>query len=165
MDNKNENVNGTEQTQSSQDLEACKAELAQIRERYLYLTAEFDNYKKRLEKERSSWIEQSQDAVLLDILPIVDDMERALIEIQQLPPEHASHLKGIELIAKSLSKLLKKYDIEEIPVTRTFDPAYFEAVMQVSAEGYVSGEIVSVLQKGYMRKGQVLRPAKVSVAQ
>jgi molecular chaperone GrpE len=147
-------------------LAACQSQLQTQKDRYMYLTAEFDNYKKRQEKERLSWLEFAQDGVLVDMLPIVDDIERALTDLQakQLP-ELASQVTGIELIAKELSKTLKKYDIEEIPQAVQFDPERFEAVMQVKSETHKPGEIVAVFQKGYTRKGRVLRPVKVSVAE
>ena len=146
-------------------LDVCRVQLAQAKERYMYLQAEFDNYKKRLEKERTSWIDAAQDVVIVDVLSTVDDMDRALQELQALPKELSVHLAGFEMIAKSLHKILKKYDVEEIPYSKTFNPEYCEAVMQVASPDHQSGEVVSILQKGSMRKGRVLRPAKVSVAQ
>ncbi len=164
MDENNNEQNQAPETQPSQ-LELCQTELVHAKDRYKYLQAEFDNYKKRLEKERSSWVEAAQDVVITDVLAIVDDMERALQELQALPKELSVHLAGFEIIGKSLLKLLKKYDIEEIPYSTTFNPESFEAVMQVASSDHTSGDIVSILQKGYMRKGRILRPAKVSVAQ
>ncbi len=147
------------------ELEACRSEVARIKERSTYLQAEFDNYKKRLEKERLSWMETAQDIAIIDLLPVVDDMDRALDQVQTLPQELKVHLAGFEMIAKSLNKILKKYDVEEISYAKTFDPEYFEAVMQAPAtQTLLSGEIAAILQKGYIRKGRVLRPAKVSVA-
>ncbi len=161
-----ENPENTPQA-DSEALQECQAQVKQLQEKYLYLNAEFDNYKKRLEKERTAWVENAQDGVLLNVLPIMDDMERALAELHsgQLPAEVVAHLAGMELIAKGLSKMLKRYDVEEIPPAKTFDPQFFEAVMQVESEAHASGEIVSNLEKGYTRKGRVLRPAKVSIAQ
>lgn len=146
-------------------IDACRKELAQAKERYLYLQAECDNYKKRIEKERASWIDAAQDAVLIDVLGIVDDMDRALQGLQNIPEGLLVHVTGFEMIAKSLHKILSKYQVQEIPYAKHFDPEYYEAVMQVASEKHQSGEIVSILQKGYVRKDRVLRPAKVSVAQ
>lgn len=153
------------QNQTEQELEACRTELTKAKERGMYLQAEFDNYKKRLEKERSSWMEAAQDVVLIDLLTIVDDMERALQELQTVPQELSVHLTGFQMIAKSLAKILKKYDIEEIPYSKEFNPEFFEAVMQVASPSFAPGEVVAILQKGYTRASRVLRPAKVSVAQ
>lgn len=151
-------------TQEISPLDNCRRELAQMRERALYLQAEFDNYKKRVEKERTLWIESAQDALLQDVLPLVDDIERALQGLQSLPAELRVHSVGVEMVSKSLHKLLQKYDLEEINSLETFNPEYHEAVMQVASDKHPAGEIVTVLQKGYTRKGRVIRPAKVSVA-
>lgn len=147
------------------ELEVCRAELAQAKERILYAQAEFDNYKKRYERERATWFEAAQDSVLIDILPLLDDTERALKEMHNLPENLKTHVTGFEIIRKSLEKILKKYDVEEIQFSKTFNPEYFDAVMQVASENHQPGEIVAILQKGYTRKGRVLRPAQVSVAQ
>lgn len=165
MDN-NENITPEMQDGASEaSHESCKKELQQAKDRYLYLNAEFDNYKKRLEKERGQWAETAQDDVLMSVLTIVDDMDRALEGFKSLPPELAAHVAGVELIAKGLNKLLNQYNLQEIHLVKEFDPEKFEAVMQLPSESHASGEIVSILQKGYMRHGRVLRPAKVSVAQ
>lgn len=144
---------------------SCEKELNQAKERYLYLNAEFDNYKKRLERERGQWAEFAQDDVLLSILSVVDDMDRAVEGFKALPPELASHVAGLEIISKGLAKILSKYDLEEIPFATKFDPERYDAIMQVPSDGHESGDIVAILQKGYMRHGRVLKPAQVSVAQ
>lgn len=157
-------INQTTQQSEASPLDICQKELQQTKERYAYLQAELDNYKKRVDKERALWMETAQDAVVSDILPLVDDMDRALEGLQSVPQELQVHVAGFEMISRALAKLLKKYDIEEIPFSKTFDPEYFEAVMQTPADNTSSGDIVTILQKGYQRKGRVLRPAKVSVA-
>ena len=103
--------------------------------------------------------------MLLLLLSVVDDMDRALEEFKKLPAELAAHSKGLEIIGKGLHKILSQYSIQEIPFVKEFDPERFEAVMQVASDSHASGENVSILQKGYMRQGRILRPAKVSVAQ
>ena len=162
----NEDMNlHTSSNGESSPLDNCRSELNQSRDRIMYLQAEFDNYKKRIDKERTAWIESAQDVILEDVVSLVDDMERALQGLQGLPAEQKVHVTGVEMIAKSFAKLLQKYDLQEIPYAKTFNPEYYEAIMQVAADDHASGEIVAILQKGYTRKGRVLRPAKVSVAQ
>jgi molecular chaperone GrpE len=149
-------------------LDQCQENLQQLKDQYLRLNADFDNYRKRVDKERTQWVASAQTVVLADMLPIVEDFERALKEFEsrEVPAELAVYKAGLELIAKSLHKLLKKYDIEEISDLAVFNPELHEAVMQVPADDkYPSGTIVTVFEKGYKHKGQVLRPAKVSVAQ
>ena len=104
------------QAVTREELDICRSELTLTKERYLYLQAEFDNYKKRLEKERLSWIDMAQDTILIDVLGIVDDMERALQEVESIPGELRAHIAGFEMIAKSISKFLKKYDVQRNPL-------------------------------------------------
>ncbi len=157
----------SQDTQNAIQEDACRTELLEIKNRYLYLNAEFDNYKKRISKEQASWAENAQDRILIDLLMVADDLDRAFSElrIQELPGEIASHFQGFSMIVKSVSSVLKKYDIEEIPHAKVFDPEFFEAVMQQESLNHLSGDIIAILQKGYKRRDRVLRPAKVVVAQ
>lgn len=147
----------TVQEETHNDLDTCTAELAQSKERLMYLTAEFDNYRRRIEKERTQWAQNAQTPLLLDIIALVDNFDRAHQEMVNNP--------GFEMIYKSFTKLLTKYGLEEITENTVFNPAHHEALLQVSTEDKASGDIVAVLQKGYKHKGIVLVPAKVSVAQ
>lgn len=156
----------TQEECCANELKECQASLKEARDRQLYLQAEFDNFRKRVEKERAQAILYGQETIIDDILPIVDDFERALEQLrsQELPAEAASHLTGIELIAKSFHKFLKKHDVEEITENEVFDPQIHEAIMQVKSDK-PSGSVVLVLKKGYRHKGHILRPAQVSVAE
>ncbi len=128
-----------------------------------YLSADFDNYKKRVEKERAQWIDQTVDSVLVTILPVMDDVDRGLADRgSEAHPD--LHSQGLELIARSFGKILAQYNVEEIPLVKEFDPYLFEAIMRVPSEQHASGEVIAILRKGYRRKGKVLRPAEVSVA-
>lgn len=155
-------MNGNDESGTEQ---GCCTELADTRQRYLYLHAEFENYKKRVEKERIQWINSGQAIIISEFLPIIDDFERAMQELQkhQVPAELKAFAEGFELISRSIHKFLKKNEIEEIKETE-FNPELHEAVMQVESTAHKSGDIVQVLQKGYRYKGQLLRPAQVSVA-
>ena len=161
-----ENPSGQDKQNTAQE-DTCRTELLEMKNRYLYLNAEFDNYKKRISKEQTSWAENAQDRILIDVLSIADDLDRAFAElkVQELPQDVASHFQGFSMIVKNVGSLLKKYDIEEIPQAKVFDPEFFEAVMQQESSDHSSGEIVAILQKGYKRRDRVLRPAKVIVAQ
>jgi molecular chaperone GrpE len=175
MENKHEHENDAEikenheETQSSatSEIETLKRDLQQAKERAAYLGADFENYRKRMEKERLATFASAQGVVLADVLTIVDDFDRAFAELQQKQlldkPEFATYLSGFELIYKSLQKMLQKYGVTEIEAKGSFNPELHEAVMQVDEPNLESGMIVSVLQKGYLFKGVVVRPAKVSV--
>lgn len=149
----NEEKTGT----AAEKTETCAAELAQAKERLLYLTADFDNYRRRVEKEKLQWSQFAQEAILKDLIALVDDFDRSASEL-------AGNV-GFELIYKACKKMLQKYGVEEITQVTTFDPHLHEAIMSVPAEGKEPGTIVQVFQKGYMFKGAVLRPAQVSVVQ
>jgi molecular chaperone GrpE len=149
------------------ELTSCKAQLEEVKNRLMRATADFENFKKRLEKERGQWAYTAQAAVLNDLLPIVNDFERALTESQKQATvaELKAWLVGFEMIRKSLYKLLHKYEVEEITDFSVFNPELHEALMRVESHDHKSGEVVAVLEKGFTFRGQVLRPAKVSVAQ
>lgn len=166
--NENENNNFSEQQQAEQidtsiaELQECQTQLNEWKNRCLRTAADFENFKRRTEKEKILWMGTAQATMLADLLAIVDDFERALAQ----PQENETQLRaGMELTYKSLQKLLEKYGVTEMQHTATFDPSLHEAIMQTKSEQVKSGDIVQVLQKGYMHKGQVLRPAKVSVAE
>lgn len=129
----------------------------------LYIKAEFDNYKKRMEKEQKAWSDRAQENVLIDLLPIIDNFDLAIGYIKDSPKECAAAFGGIELIIKEFQKFLNKYHVTEISKLEKFDPEFHEAVMQEANENKQSGDIIKVLQKGYMHKDKVIRPAQVSV--
>jgi molecular chaperone GrpE len=157
--------NTAQENQTNQALAQCQTELDEWKGRALRVAADFDNYQKRIEKEKTSWMQIAQSNVFVDLLSIVDDFERAL---QQTRKEHANdahHLRaGLELIQKNLQKMLEKYGVKEIDQIHTFDPELHEGLVQVESPDHQPGSIVTVLQKGYLFKNSVLRPAKVSVA-
>jgi molecular chaperone GrpE len=141
-----------------QKLNQCLLEKDEWKDRCLLTAADFENFKRRSEKERISWITNTQATILADVIGLVDDFERAFAQ-----PADTSR-EGFELIYKSLQKILNKYGVQEIKEITEFDPNLHEAIMQVESADHQSGQIVQVLQKGYRFKEQILRPAKVSVA-
>ncbi len=152
---------------NNQALKECQQELSGWKDRSLRISADFENYKKRTEREKEQWIRMAQSNILHDILEIADDFDRALAQAQAMSSTDAlkTMIEGIELTKKSLDKLLAKYDVKEIKDMSQFNPELHEAVMQVQTSEKPAGLIVNVLQKGYLFKGSVLRPAKVAVAQ
>lgn len=153
--------------ESQQELALCKAQQEELRNKLIHAAADFENYKKRVEKERLQLVSSAQGVVLSDIISCINDLDRALLESQKQAKtdEQKAWLAGFELIKKSLYKLLQSYDVQEITQVRTFDPQLHEALMHVSSEQHKAGDIVTVLEKGFMLKDHVLKPAKVSVAQ
>ena len=145
-----------EKNNGQTELLECQQQLAQTKERLAYLNSDFENFRRRTEKDRSQWMQIAQTDVLKNVLTIVDDFDRAL---------QTQHDAGFELIHKALVKLLGNYGVEEMRDVTVFDPEKHEAIMHVAAADKEPGTIVDVLQKGYIHKGSVLRPAQVSVAQ
>lgn len=167
--NEEKNIETGQQDQNelknNEQIKSCCKEFKEVKTRCLYLTAEFENFKKRVEKERSYWILNGESFVLKNLLEIVDDFERALQEInrEKLPQELLVHLNGFNIISKSLHKLLEKFDVKPVQHNQ-FDPELHEAVGQIESNTYKSGEIVEILKKGYTHKDTLLRVGQVVVA-
>ena len=142
----------------------CAQSCAELQDKLLRVTADFQNYKMRTERERMQSIQVGQMVVLTKLLSIVDDVERAIDEAKKQNKADLNWLTGFELIAKSLHQLLADYRVYPIEQIKAFDPELHEALAQVDAPDHQSGDIVAVLQKGYVMDGRVLRPAKVTVA-
>jgi molecular chaperone GrpE len=151
---------------SKESLEKALASAAEWTEKYVSLSADFQNYKKRIDHERVEWSQEAQRKVFLELLEIIDNFERALdVERKRETTEGVAWLAGFEMIYQSLEKLIHSFGVKEITDFSVFNPKYHEALMQVESADHTSGEIVQVLQKGYVMNDKVIRPATVSVAQ
>ncbi|RTL07070.1 nucleotide exchange factor GrpE [Candidatus Dependentiae bacterium] len=135
--------------------------VAEWKQKYAYLNADFENFKRRTVKEYEAMRLDIYTRICKPLLVIMDDFDRACAAADK---QH-SDIEGFKLIRKSFEKCLTEIGVVEMPVEGAFDPQKHEALLQVQSAEHASGDIVSVLQKGYMLHGAVLRPAKVSVAQ
>ena len=144
----------------------CLNDSQSIKEQLMRLTADFQNYKKRVEKDQTLWIDRSKADLLFGILSIVDNFDRAFAEFEKNEQKESfgQWMEGFILIHKSLHEFLERHQVVPIEQMGTFDPHLHEAIAQVENSDFVSGDIVQVMQKGFMYKGTVLRTAKVSVA-
>jgi len=165
--------NKTEQVQDEQSQElkgaekssaACDTSCSDMNDKLLRVTADFQNYRSRVEKERMHSIQLGQVAVLGKLLSIVDDVDRAIDEAKKQGIADLQWLAGFELIAKSLYQLLADYKVVPVEQMKIFDPELHEALTHIDSPDHESGAIVDVLQKGFMVGDRVLRPAKVTVA-
>lgn len=155
--------------QLSAEIEALKAKLADAeskandyRDSWMRAQAEFQNYKKRLERDNELTYVAMKGDIVKKVLPVLDDLERAL---QNRPAEN-SWANGIELIARKLQNILESEGIKRIEAEGTeFDPKYHEAISHEPADGVKSGFVIAVVQNGYMLGDRVIRPALVRVAQ
>lgn len=145
----------------NQELHLCKQDVAMWKDQASRIFADFDNYKKRTEKEQLSWMQTAQGKVLKDLLSVVDNFDRALASKTD---DAADVYAGIEMIYKSVLQVLHKYGVTEFAEYTAFDPEMHEALMDAESADHASGQIVQVLEKGFMIKDKVLRPAKVIVA-
>ncbi|HBR70284.1 TPA: nucleotide exchange factor GrpE [Candidatus Dependentiae bacterium] len=156
----------TKQGVENEELAACKTELQDLKSKILRVTADFQNFQARIAKERTSWMRDAQIELMIGLLPVLDNFDRALTDHQK--QEHGevftTWLTGFELIAKDLYKFLFEKGVREIDCSTTFDPQYHEAIAHVADPNKSSGEIIEVLQKGYLLNDTVIRPAKVIVA-
>jgi molecular chaperone GrpE len=168
----NDDVNVDEQAEQQVDeaAQALKAERDDLYDRLLRTTADFDNYRKRIDRERREGAEYVAADVIRDILPAVDDLERALLAAKSSDdsadgPSSSSLLRGVELIHKQLLEVLKRRGVEPlVTVGETFDPSWHEAILHEPGTGRPEGEIVGEVRRGYRLGQRLLRPAQVRVA-
>ena len=144
-------------------LETLRQEKDALQDRLLRTAAEFDNYRKRMDRERADLSAFATADVLTELLPIVDNFERALQA--PAPPEADVFRKGIELIHKQMLDLLRKRGVRPIEsLGADFDPNFHQAVIHESSADHREGEVMQELQRGYMLGDRLLRPAMVKVA-
>lgn len=135
-------------------------EIAELNDKYLRLYAEYDNFRRRSAKEREAIYSDAKSDTVKNILPILDNMERATAFT-----EADKILEGMNLILKSFNESFAKMDVKEIEALgKTFDPNVHYAVMHIEDEAYGENEVVEVLQKGYTCGDKVIRYAMVKVA-
>ncbi len=149
----NDDIEGnTEQSKESEDLKT----------QYLRLAADFQNFKKRSEKEKSDIYAHANKEIALDMLEVIDSFEIALSHKDSVEKNFVS---GMEKILKQFQTVLEKNGIEEISAEgEEFDPIFHHAVMTEDTEDFESGHVSAVLKKGYMLNGKVIRAAMVKVA-
>jgi len=144
-------------------LEALRREKDELQDRLLRTAAEFDNYRKRVDRDRREQAESATADALGDMLPIVDDLERALKAATG--PEVEGFRKGVELIHQQMLELLRKRGVKRIDsVGADFDPRYHQAVVQEVSANHREGEVMEEFARGYMLGDRLLRPAMVKVA-
>jgi molecular chaperone GrpE len=155
----------TDETTLPTPVDALQQERDDLHDRLLRTTAEFDNYRKRTERERRELSDAVSADIIRDVLPAVDDLERALAAAEG-DDTGAAFRRGIELIHRRLIDALRKRGVEQIEVIgQDFDPNWHEAVGHDEAgKGRRDGEITAELTKGYRIGQRLLRPAQVKVA-
>lgn len=144
------------------EIESLKSELAETKDKYIRLLAEFDNYKKRVTKERSELLKYQGESFIYDMLEVVDNLERALKHAESEP---AALKEGIELIFKRLSLILDKWEIKgQESAGQAFDPAIHQAISMFTLDGLESPQVSEELKKAYFYKDKLIRAGQVIVA-
>lgn len=153
-------------TTPEKEIEELKEKLEKEKKEYLFLMAEFDNFRKRTLKEKSELIKNAGESVFKGLLPIVDDFERALKASQDTEDAKAMR-EGMELIYKKLKKFMEQNGVKEMdPEDREFDADRHEAISAVPVpDPEAKGKILDTVEKGYTINDKVLRHAKVVVGQ
>lgn len=147
----------------SDGLQRLKAEIDHLREMYLRKLAEFDNYRKRIDRERQELRRTAAEGLVGELLPVLDNFERAIQHAEDSEP--AAFREGVAMIARQFADILQRSGLEAIdPTGQRFDPELHEAVQRMEGSEYAPGSIVGVFSRGYLFGGRLIRPAMVAVA-
>ncbi len=158
-----------------EDIESLRFELENLRkqaeaerEQLLRVSAEFENYKKRAQRHMEDFKKYANEALLKELLTVVDNLERAISSSGDIAASQSSDaciVEGVEMTLKEIMRVLEKFHVTPIDALgKPFDPAIHEAVMQEKTDAYPSNTVCNVLQKGYMIHDRLLRPAMVAVS-
>lgn len=135
------------------------------KDKYLRLMAEFDNMRKRHERERVELIKYAHEEVIIECLKLYDDLERSLGAFKSKEGTDANLIKGLEMVYKNMKELMGQYEVKPIEaVGKPFDHNTQEVLMQQETQDYPDGVVMEELEKGYTLGGRVVRTAKVKVA-
>ena len=164
--NKEENIaEGTETVQEvpDEDKDRLTSELQEINDKYVRLYAEFENYKKRINKDKEELVRYGNESLIFELLPVIDNLEMAL--------KHSSHdlntgiVQGVEITLKELQRVLEKFGLSPIDASgKPFDPAVHHAITQVERDDVAEKTLVEEFRKGYILWDKVLRPSLVAVS-
>ena len=167
--NKNEEIKEKQEEKQEEiknsEIELLGNRIKELEEKLVRNQAELINYKRRKDDEVSRMLKYSQEDIILEILPIIDNFERAIkLDDNNLEDELSKFLNGFKMIYTNLIEVLNKYEVKEIEALgKEFDPTYHQAVLTDKDESKASGTILEVLQKGYMYKDKVSRVSMVKV--
>ncbi|MDY6830702.1 MAG: nucleotide exchange factor GrpE [Thermodesulfobacteriota bacterium] len=148
-----------------QQLEAALEEKKKAEDKLLRVAAEFDNYKKRLEKQWADFKKYAHESVIRDLLSVVDNLERAIVASKETADQHECLLSGVDMTLTEILKVFEKFGVTRIEALgRPFDPNFHEAVARRETEDTDANIVIEEYQKGYMIHDRLLRPAMVVVS-
>jgi molecular chaperone GrpE len=148
-------------------LNEWKQKAEEERDRMLRVLAEFENYKKRMNRQMEDYRKYANEALLKELLSVVDNLERAIVSSEGAMgnPKESCVVEGVEMTLNEILKVLEKFHVTSFEALgKPFDPAFHEAVMQQESKEHPENTILNVLQKGYMIHDRLLRPAMVVVS-
>jgi len=164
-------INQEEETKSTEQLkkqlEEAKQEISQEHDQLLRLSAEFENYKKRVSRQMEDFRKYANETLLKDLLSVVDNLERAINTSGEKSdePVQSCVIEGVEMTLNEILKLLSKYHVTSIDALgKPFDPIFHEAVMQETSEEQPENTVINEFQKGYLIHDRLLRPSMVVVS-
>lgn len=147
------------------ELAAAREESAKQRDLYLRSCADLDNYRKRVQREKEDLTKFANESILREVLPVVDNLERALQHAAQGEGQDGGLLQGVEMTLGQFRKVLEKFGVVPITALGTgFDPARHEAMGQIESRDAAPNTVVQELQRGYLLNERLLRPALVMIA-
>jgi len=151
---------------AAEEVEDLSAELVEARDQLLRLQADFENFRKRAQKEHSEVLRYGHQNLVKDLLSVVDNLERAIDHVRtSAGGDLGGFLQGVELVQRELLGALERHGISRVEARgEPFDPALHEAMAQVPDASAAPGTVVEVLQEGYRLRDRLLRPARVVVA-
>jgi len=145
-------------------LAAKTQEAERLQDRLVRLQAEFENYKKRMAREKAEYLKFATEGLLLEFLPVLDNLERAIASARAEATSHEAVVAGIDMIVRLFRATLEKAGVKPLDaVGKPFDPNLHQAVAQVESPGGPDNVVVEEIQKGYLLEGRVLRAAMVKV--
>lgn len=173
-ENKNEEIKEEKKAEETKEhkkehkkdkkLEELQNEVNTLKDKNMRIAAEMVNTLRRKDEETNRLLKYSNESLITELLPVIDNFERAL-NVDAKTADVESYQKGMTMIYNSLKNILEKFEVKEIEaIDKEFDPSYHQAVMQEEKEGTKENIVIEVLQKGYTYKDKVIRPAMVKVS-
>ena len=145
-------------------LEELQNEVNTLKDKNMRIAAEMVNTLRRKDEETTRLLKYSNESLITELLPVIDNFERAL-NVDAKTTDIESYQKGMTMIYNSLKNILEKFEVKEIEaIDKEFDPSFHQAVIQEEKEGTKENIVIEVLQKGYTYKDKVIRPAMVKVS-
>ncbi|MCX8030921.1 MAG: nucleotide exchange factor GrpE [Thermodesulfovibrionales bacterium] len=148
------------------NLQQLKAELEELKDKHIRLYAEFENYKKKIQKDKDELLMYSNESLIYELLPIIDTLEMAISHsLEKGSDINQSLLQGVENTLREFKRTLEKFGLKQIEARgKEFDPTYHHAMSQVESDDFLDNHVVEEFRKGYMLHNKILRPSLVSVS-